>query len=285
MKNIRYSAEACLLSFLILGLTGCSSYTLYQTASLPPDFKIMIDGKTEDWLSTLSILEDGSVSVGFLNDQENLYVCLIAESGPLQDQIMMQGLTVWFDPQGGTAKAFGIKYPLGVPPGERPMPPQEERERASFEDFSEKTLSELEIIKSKKEAPQKMEIAEAKGIEVKAVPTSERIVYELKIPLLQTDQHPFAVGVQPGKTIGVGFETGKLNLDKAPGRPPGGMPGGGGGMPPMGGGFGPSGAGGRGGFGMRPEMPKGLKIWAQVQLSSGKSATIVELLSVSRIFE
>ena len=271
MKNIRYWAEACLLSFLILGLTGCSSYTLYQTASLPPEFKIMIDGKTEDWLSALSILEDGSVSVGFLNDQENLYVCLIAESGPLQDQIMMQGLTVWFDPQGGTAKAFGIKYPLG-------MPPQEERERASFEDFSEKTLSELEIIKSKKEAPQKMEIAEAKGIEVKAVPTSERIVYELKIPLLQTDQHPFAVGVQPGKTIGVGFETGKLNLDKAPGRHPGGMP-------PMGGGFGPGGAGGRGGFGMRPEMPKGLKIWAQVQLSSGKSATIVELLSVSRIFE
>jgi hypothetical protein len=26
-----------------------------------------------------------------------------------------------------------------------------------------------------------------------------------------------------------------------------------------------------GGFGMMPEMPKGLKIWTRVQLSSGKS--------------
>ncbi len=275
MKKIRYQAGAFLSYLFILGLAGCSSTTTYLTESLPPALKIVIDGKTDDWRGALSIIEDGNASLGFLNDQKYLYVCLIAESEPWRAQIMMQGMTVWFDPQGGAKKAFGIKYPLGMPPGERPMRPQGERSGVAFEDFSGEVLSELEIITSKKEAPQRIEVGEAKGIEITAAPASGLLVYELKIPLLQSDEHPFAVGAQPGKKVGVGFETGKFNPGKLSGRPPGGMR-------PGGGGFGPGG-GRMGGFGQMPDMPKGLKIWARVQLSSGKSGERAQLQTVKGI--
>ena len=277
MKKTRYLAGALLSLFLILALAGCSPITTYMMDSLPPELKIIIDGKTDDWRGALAILEDGNTSIGFSNDQEYLYVCLIAEDELMRHQIMTQGMTAWFDPQGGTKKAFGIKYPLGTSPGERAMRPQGEQGEVGFEDFPEEVLSELEIITSRKEASQKMPVEEATGIEIKAVSASGLLVYELKIPLLQTEEHPFAVGAQPGKKIGVGFETAKFSPGKMPGRFSGGMP-------PGGGGFGPGG-GRMDGFGMMPEMPKGLKIWAQVQLSLGKSGERAELLSVTKIYE
>ena len=275
---------------LVLGLAGCSSYTTYTTKSLPAEQEIKIDGKTEDWLGALSIIEDGSVSVGFRNDRESLYVCLMVEEEFLQAQIMGQGLTLWLDPRGGTAKALGIRYPLGMPRGERPEEPGEEPGPPASEGIPEEAMSELEIIRSQKAAPQRMEIAEARGIEIIAVPTRGLLVYELKIPLLQTESQPIAVGAQPGQTVGIGFETPKPDRSQRPEPRSGGMPGGGGGrpggggIPPMGGGRG-AGPGGGPGRGMMGEMPNGFKIWALVHLSLGDIDKPAELLSTSKITE
>jgi len=104
---------------LVLGLAGCSSARIYSTDSLPRTKEIKVDGRTDDWLGSLSIIEDGNVSVGFLNDRENLYICLMLEEDFLQGQVMRQGLTVWFDPKGGKEKSLGLRYPLGRPLGEK----------------------------------------------------------------------------------------------------------------------------------------------------------------------
>lgn len=122
-----------------------------------------------------------------------------------------------------------------------------------------------------------MKIEEAKGIEVKAVPSSGLLIYELKIPLVQTEQHPFAVGAQPGKTIGVGFETAKFDPSQMRQRRAGGTPGGRG-MPPMGGGRSRGGMGGMGEFGRGPQMSESLKIWAKIKLALGQSNQATELL-------
>lgn len=273
MRISRETAVALLAWLLVLGLAGCSSYTTYMTKSLPAVQEMKIDGKTEDWLGALSIIEDGAVSVGFRNDRESLYVCLMVEEEFLQAQILRRGLTLWLDPRGGTAKALGIRYPLGMPRGERLEERGEEPGPPASEGFPEEAMSELEIIRSEKEAPQKMEIGKVPGIEIIAVPTRGLLVYELKIPLLQTESQLIAVGAQPGQTIGIGFETPKLDRSQRPGPGSGGMPGGGGGrpggggMPPMGGGRG-AGPGGAPAGGMMGEMPNGLKVWALVHLSS-----------------
>jgi hypothetical protein len=281
MKIAGKTAYALPASLLVLQLAACSSYKVYATDSLPAVKEIRIDGKTEDWLGALSIIEDRSVLVGFQNDRESLYVCLIVEGESLQAQIMGQGLTLWFDPRGGKTKAMGIRYPLGMAPRKMPEEQSGEPSPPSPEDFSEEALSTLEIIESQKEPPQKMEIAAARGIEIKAVPIRNLFVYELKIPLLQTESHPFAVGAQPGQTIGIGFETPKPDQSQMAGPPSGGMPEGGGRRPPMGGGG--VGRGGAPSRGMMGEMPRGLRVWALVHLSSGDTDGPAKLLSTSKI--
>ena len=193
---------------------------------------------------------------------------------------MRSGLIVWFDPKGGKKKALGIKFPIGMSPGEGPMPRGDygdDEEEPGFKKPGEENLNELEIIRSENEEPEKMEVAEAKGIEIKALPSRGGLIYELKIPLVRSDENPIAVGAEPGKTIGVGFETGKFDFNRMS-RRPGRMPGTGG-MPPMGGGMGRGGMGRMGG-GM-PQMAEELKIWATVKLGSGESRVPAEVRSIS----
>jgi len=272
---------------LVLGLAGCSSARIYSTDSLPRTKEIKVDGRTDDWLGSLSIIEDGNVSVGFLNDRENLYICLMLEEDFLQGQVMRQGLTVWFDPKGGKEKSLGLRYPLGRPLGEKGEGPRGEPGPPPSEGSPEEVMSALEIIRSPKGEPQKMEISDIPGIEISVAPTRGLFVYELKIPLAQTESKLVALGVQPGQTVGIGFEIPQLDRDQMSGRPSEGTPGGGG-RPPMGGVPGAGGGGRPGGMrgggpggGMMEQMPEGLKIWALVRLSSGRDDQPTVLLSAS----
>ena len=52
------------------------------------------------------------------------------------------------------------------------------------------------------------------GIEVKVGRENDYFVYELKVPLVKTDAHPFAIGAQAGAAIGLGLEnTGLSGID------------------------------------------------------------------------
>ena len=277
-RFLRYSLLAA-----ALGLTGCASLASYLIDSQKPEQQVIIDGQTDDWAGRLYIVENERVSLGLVNDRDNLYLCLLAEDDFTRAQIMMQGLTVWFDPQGGKKKTLGIKHPLGRPPGERRMPrPGDNPEKPEFETPPEELAAELEIIRPEHEEPQRMSIADAKGIELKAVPSSGLLVYELKIPLRLAEEHPIAVGAEPGKTIGLGFETGKLDPLDMPRQGPGGMPGGRGGLPPVGG---RPGGVGIGGFGRGPGRLPGIRFWAEVKLDPGPGGSSPEPARISRILD
>jgi len=269
-------SKKIVLLALTLGLAGCATFNTFSTESRALDHQVIVDGKTEDWQGDLFVAEGERIELGFLNDRENLYVCLLTTDNFVRAQILMQGLTVWFDPKGGTDKVFGIKFPVGLPPGERKMPLGDNPEGPEFETLPKVPMTEMEIIRSEKEPIQKLNVAEAQGIEVKVVPSSGLIVYELKIPLVKTEQHPIAVGVEPGKTIGIGFETPKFDPSQMPRRRVGGIPGGG--RPPMGGGAGQE---GMGGYGRGFQLPEGLKMWAIVSLAQGQSGRQPELLFLS----
>jgi hypothetical protein len=105
--------------FSTLGLIGCSS-----AVPLTSDWKteeIIIDGKSDDWNRSLYDLKKANVTIGFHNDAENLYVCFISYDQSIKRQIMSGGFTVWFDPSGGTDEKYGIKFPVGLQKGARPM--------------------------------------------------------------------------------------------------------------------------------------------------------------------
>ena len=261
---MKTTMAALSLALMVLGTISCSPFMSYQTDSLLPGHKIVIDGKTDDWVGSLYVAPGQTVSIGFLNDQEDVYVCMIAEDRATRAQIMTQGLTIWFDPLGGTQKIFGIKYPLGTPQGELPKPPDPLKEGETPEDYRSVDLTRLEILGGEKAKPQLMEASNVKGIEIKVVPSSGLLVYELRIPLLRTEEYPFAVGINPGKVVGVGLESPEIDLNKlkkkeTEQKPEGGK------KPENEGGYG---QGRRGAPGMRYGIPRGLKIWANVQLAS-----------------
>lgn len=265
-----------ILLALTLGLAGCASFNTFSTDSRPPDHAITIDGKADDWAGNLFVVPNERMELGFFNDREYLYLCLLTTDSIDRAEIMTQGLVIWFDPQGGDKKTFGIKFPLGIPAGERKTPVEINPREPEFENLPDVPMSEMEVIRSETEPRQKLNLAEAKGIEIKVVPSTGLLIYEFKIPLLRSEQHPIAVGAEPGKTIGVGFETAKLDLSQMRRRGTGTIPGGGG-RPPMGGATGP----GPGGFNGNPQIPEGLKIWAIVRLAQDQSGQRTPVLSLS----
>ena len=124
------------------------------------------------------------------------------------------------------------------------------------------------LIDTLKDELKKMPITEAKGIEINVEFSSGMLVYELKVPLVQSQQHPYAIGAEAGSSVGIGLEVSKMKRQDMRREMSGGR-----------GGGGPTGRmrGGAGGRGMpggrgRPQMGRALKIWAVVQLASNNSA-------------
>ena len=272
-------------ALVAVGFSACSTFATFETQSPFRSQPIVIDGKADDWQGDIYVVENERFLLGFLNDQDYLYMCLLTEDYFTRGQFLIQGLTVWFDPTGKEKKAFGIRYPLGGPL-KLPSPALgEERAGEALDNVSPEALGDLEIVtfeegKGKEktadqEKIQKMQVADAKGIEVKMNSSAGRLVYELKIPLVKNEQNPIAIGTPPGKTVGIGFETGRSPQAKTAAKTPKEFPGGG----QVGGG---SGGGGTGRYGGRGGMVEGIKVWALVRLSTASTPQKPETVSISK---
>jgi hypothetical protein len=268
----KYSAFLLTVFLSLFMLMNCSTLELESTWK---DRDIILDGKDGDWLGAKYYFEGLSISVGLINDEQHLYVSMMTENPMIRAQIMRQGLTVWLDPEGGKNKTFGIKFPLGRQGDEQEserMTPGAMMDEITREEMLQKfqeSMTELEVLGLDEEVLAKMDIEDAKGIDVKMRNAGGTFVYELRVPLTSSEEYPFAVGVKPGDMIGVGFLSPKMQMQRPSGMRGSGMPGGGGGMggrAGMGGGM-----GGMRGGGMSRQMPQQLKIWAKVLLAADSS--------------
>ncbi len=252
-----------LLTFLLI---GCGNSKLELNSNWR-DREITVDGKNTEWRGAMLFFEEDNVSVGLFNDENFFYICMIVEDQFVRTQVMRQGFTVWFDPDGGKDKTFGIKYPVGMQASGMGMRRDEQSVERSRQ-APRRPMIELEILGRGKDELKKMPIAEAKGIDIIAEFSSGMLVYELKVPLIQSEQHPYAIGAEADSSVGIGLEMSKMERPDMRRQMSGGR-----------GGGGPSGGmrGGAGGRGMpggrgRPQMRQPLKIWAVVQLASNNSA-------------
>ena len=215
-----------------------------------PDHEVAIDGVNSEWENSSTYIEDEKVLVGVMNDENFLYISLIADDPVVRRQMLGQGFMVWFDPVGGRKKSFGIQYPLGLQEMGVPMkdftgPDVDNTKRR---EIVEQSLTELIIRGSDTEDWDRMIIKDAAGIEIKISDTAP-FVYELRVPLRISQDHPYAVGVKQ-ESVGIGFEMQKFDREKMIAGRRGGMHGG-----PM------------GHPGGRPEMTKPLKLWVKVRLA------------------
>jgi hypothetical protein len=263
--NIRRFSRSLILLFLTIFFAACVQF---QLSSLWRDRKVTVDGKHDDWLNALMYFEEENISLGLLNDESFMYICMVVEDPMIRNQIMIQGFTLRFDPAGGKKRIFGIKFPVGLSEeemqmrwmreGDVPMKPRRgEQDPEMVRQVQMRQMTELEILGPGKDEKVRIPISEAKGINITINSSSGTLVYELKVPLSQDDQNPYAIGAKAGSSIGISLKSAKFRRPN--------MRGGMGGMP---GGGRRDGMGRMPGGGMRFQMPGPLKVNAIVQLAS-----------------
>ena len=245
----------------------------------PLDGHITIDGDESDWTGQLQPFGGAPFSVQAVNDGQFLYLRFSASSPDVRRDVTRFGLTVWFDPDGGTKKVFGVRYPVVEEPfdryqndrrggGQRERPREAPAEGTGDQDQAAGPRDRVDVLGPGKHDARSLTRDHLEGVAVAMRVAAGSLVYELQVPLTTGEGRPYAIGTSPGRTIGIGFETPKVNRPE-PGNRGGGFGGGGmGGRGGFGGGRrGPGGGGTRGGGGARGgEMPKPLKAWGQVVL-------------------
>ena len=75
---------------------------------------VEIDGDLADWQETMHYIEDAGLFLGAANDDEYLYVAMMSRNPDVNRSIMMSGLIVWLDPEGGSHEKTGIHFPTGM---------------------------------------------------------------------------------------------------------------------------------------------------------------------------
>jgi hypothetical protein len=219
-------------------LVGCNEL---EIESAWRDREITIDGDATDWRGLTTYVEEGNIAVGVANDEDDLFVCLHSPTREVAGQIVLRGLTVWFDPDGGSEKRFGVRCPMGT--GELPEFGDERMDRNSMREMIVEMVDEaarrIELLGPDNLVYGTFAAGDIQGLEVALGYTDGRVVYELRLPLERTDERPYALGVDWEKKVGVSFVTPEVDMEAigdAMGesmgdRPPGGGGRGGGGMP------------------------------------------------------
>ena len=247
-----------------------------------PDKAITVDANYDDWYGALQPFGEDPVAIQFLNDGEFLYVRLTASDLGARRLIARQGMTVWFDPGGGTKKKFGVKYPVveggepeeqdsggtGRPGGGRG---RARRGEGPPPDEINAPVDRVVIIGPGKDDARSLMRGYLSGVDVAIRAEQGTLQYELKVPLALSANHPYAIGTAPGKKIGVGLETAKMQRPSGAARGGGGGGGMGGGGRGRGGMGGRSGGGGGGGNRQREFEPfKPLKGWGTVTIGPAR---------------
>jgi len=282
MRLLRYIP--ILLVSVSFVFTGCTSMLLVKSAW--NNNAISVDGNDSDWDDTMFYIPDAQLTAGVRNDSDNLYIILKTTQRIQTFQVMGLGLTIWFDPSGGTGEKFGIHFPLGRQAGgnivQQTSSDQDNPDSNvnPGSDLIAMTPNELDLLGVNDNGPVRLTVADIKGIQLQLNRSQGGLIYELKVPLHPSPDHPYAINPK-GINVGVGFEGGKFEGresgmrgrggegGEAPGEGGGeGMPAGG--MGGRGGGMRRGGGEGRSGGQNQRQAPKQIDFWLKVKLANAQ---------------
>lgn len=149
-RRLAPAVGGVMAALLLIAVSGCGGEKI---ESRRLDREVAIDGTTADWDGALRNLDERPVSIGVMNDDESLYLCIVTDDEALVRQVVMQGLTTAFVPEGTKEDdAFRIRFPVG----------------------------------------RTMDVARATPVEIGAGRIGETFVYELRVPLRGDDLQPAA---------------------------------------------------------------------------------------------
>ncbi|MEX0600455.1 MAG: hypothetical protein WD021_04095 [Rhodothermales bacterium] len=214
--------RALLLAVTVTFVTaGCGSTVALESST--PDEPVTVDASLAEWPGKLQRIDGENLSVGVQNDGDYLYVSMSTRDLRKIGQIMQQGMVLWIDPAGGKAETFGLRYPVGIAGSEdggRRLSDDMAANRVRIE----RSMQEVELIAGDGQRSRRSKDA-VPGILLHAEVDQSLFTYEARIPLAPGEGIIYAIGTEPGRTIGVGLTTPEMegqNLAQQPGS--GGLP-------------------------------------------------------------
>lgn len=217
MLKLKNKFKYLIILLSVIMIYGCSSTPMLESSYSNNGIKI--DGEQSDWAGNIKNIKDKGVGVGFQNDKDNLYVCLVTSNRAEMMKILMMGMTVWLKPDNANYM-IGIRYPLRHELGEvRDFGREENQDQPQQRGPEERinrllaNQTELEILNKDGKVLNTYPLSEQDGFEAKIGYSMDQLVYELKVPLQKTsNEYSFNAGLKD--KINVGFETGKFSLDE-----------------------------------------------------------------------
>ena len=249
------------------------------------DREIYVDGKDPEWKGCPKYYdEDTMTSVSLLNDENHLFIRVTTENQEIQRQILIQGLTVWFEQKGEKKRKMGVHFPVGIPREKRMQMFRDasKDQQDPFRGLLEKGQREIQLLGPGEYEQKTMPVSEIRNydMDVKINKTERDLVYELKIPITKTEENRHAF-LHPGKeSFRLGFQVG--DREKEIVRFMGSQTPDGGGNPDSSVGKGQRGEGGKGKPGsMRGGSAKSgkvqpLELWLKVTLADNSRKTTTE---------
>ena len=207
----------CISVYLGALITGAGPLLISGCMSLALEGTWADSGRTVgegSWRGKLFPLGERDASLAVENDDRYLRVFFTTTDPALQDRIMKQGIFIWFDPNGGETRRFGIRYPVAwsaLPVSVDGAPHPETNAPGSTEAGWGKPGDDLEIYTDGYKEYERVGKKDAGGIDAQVAKRADTLVYQLRIPLGAHPGGTYSLGAGPGELIGVGVET-RANL-------------------------------------------------------------------------
>ncbi|MDX1390425.1 MAG: hypothetical protein R3344_14645, partial [Acidobacteriota bacterium] len=196
---------------LSLGIAIPASAKKLELNSRTLDTALEIDGNLAEWQDGMMYVKKESLFLGVANDGEYVYVAVQSRNTDTNQSIAINGLIVWFEPEGSKDR-FGIQFPMGLANTGRMDPggPQGGRE---FEEKFKASLATFVALGPRRDDHEQLLVENRFGIDVASRYSSGELVYELKVPLRSSEDHPYAVGAAPGDVVRLTLETPDIDVD------------------------------------------------------------------------
>jgi hypothetical protein len=189
---------------------------------------IRVDGVDDEWHGLTTPVNGQRFAIGFVNDGEWLYFCLVTKDRVTFNQIARQGLIVWLDPMAGRSRTFGLHFPV-EPAGlgwdaRRPVPDTQDPSTAEGRQprsIQVEGQDEIEVLGPGKKDVRRVPLVRSGGLVARVGVHGDLLVYELKVPLRrQAEEAGYALNAEPGATLHVTLQTPEWRgpLPPAPGR-------------------------------------------------------------------
>ena len=199
------------IAFIVLA--SPASAKKLELDSRPTDAGVEIDGNLADWQDTMIYIKRESLFLGVANDGEYVYVAVQSRNTDTNRSIVINGLIVWFDPEGGSKDKLGIQFPMGLANTGRmgvSGPPRGSRE---FEEKFRASLGTFIALGPGRGDSEELLVENRFGIELSGNYAAGDFIYELKVPLRRTEGHPHAIGAAPGAVVRLTLETPEIDVE------------------------------------------------------------------------